>query len=128
MLVPPSAAKRLGRLLDGEAPTPHDDKTLRAVLAAAALRPAPLITEASARRVRDNSLAELRRLRAARRGASADAGSRDGLDEVCGDAVTIRTTDGRTVRAASSIGPVDEEIALLDVKQAMNETRTRGSM
>ncbi len=124
-----SATKRVARYLDGDAPTPHDDKTLRTVLAAAALKPAPLINSASALRIRENARGELHRLRAARRAASAVAGSRDGLDATDGDVVSITTSDGRTVRAASSLDRIEELDVLEDVQQAMQESeRTQGSM
>uniref|UniRef100_UPI003F49658B hypothetical protein n=1 Tax=Streptomyces sp. CA-136453 TaxID=3240050 RepID=UPI003F49658B len=124
-----SAAKRVARYLDGEAPTPHDDKTLRTVLAAAALKPAPLIGSTSALRVRENVRGELHRLRAARRAASSVAGSHDGLDTAAGDVVSLTTPDGRTVRAASSFDRIEELNVLEDVQQAMHESeRTQGSM
>ncbi|MEW1677911.1 hypothetical protein AB0O47_32460 [Streptomyces noursei] len=130
MLAPHSAAaRRLAQTLDGQAPAPHDEKTLRAVLATAALRPAPLISEESARRVHDNSRAELHRLRAARRTASATAGSRDGLDDLAGNTVVIQAPGGRTVRASSSIDEIDQDDVLRDVEQAMRDTeRSRGPM
>ncbi|MYX26852.1 hypothetical protein GTY75_09245 [Streptomyces sp. SID8381] len=127
MLVPASSATRLARCLDGEAPAPHDSQTLRAVLAAAALAPAPSISETAANRVESNCLAELRRLRAARRAASADAGSRDGL-AARGSAVVITTPDGRRIRAASSIEAVDERTVLDDIEQAKQDDRTQGHM
>ncbi|MFE1289601.1 hypothetical protein [Streptomyces sp. NPDC058751] len=127
MLVPASAATRLARCLDGEAPTPHDSSTLQAVLAAAALAPAPAISAAAAARVETNSLAELRRLRAARQAASADAGSRDGLAGG-GSAVVITTPDGRIVRAVSSIDDLDEQSVLEDIAQARQDERTQGHM
>lgn len=127
MLVPASAATRLARCLDGEAPTPHDGQTLRAVLAAAALAPAPSISAEAAARVEANSLTELRRLRAARRAASANAGSRDGL-AAGGSAVVITTADGRTVRAVSSIDSLDEQSVLDDIAKAKQDERTQGHM
>lgn len=127
MLVPASAATRLARCLDGEAPTPHDNQTLRAVLAAAALAPAPSISTEAATRIETNARAELRRLRAARRAASANAGSRDGL-ATSGSAVIITTPDGRKVRAASSIDAVDEQSVLDDIAQARQDERTQGHM
>ncbi|MER7497113.1 hypothetical protein ABT033_31510 [Streptomyces pharetrae] len=127
MLVPASAATRLARCLDGEAPTPHDSQTLQAVLAAAALTPAPALSEEAASRVERNSLGELRRLRAARRTASANAGSRDGL-AAGGSVVVITTTDGRTVRAVSSIDPLDEQSILDDIAKAKQDEHTQGHM
>lgn len=127
MLGPASAATRLARCLNGEAPAPHDASTLRAVLAAAALAPAPAISEAAANRVETASLAELRRLRAARRAASADAGSRDGL-ATGGSALVITTSDGRTVRAVSSIENLDEQSVLDDIAQAKQDEPTQGHM
>ncbi|WNZ14871.1 hypothetical protein [Streptomyces sp. 11x1] len=127
MLVPASAATRLARCLDGEVPTPHDSQTFRAVLAAAALAPAPSISDEAAARVERASLAQLRRLRSARKAASADAGSRDGL-AVGGSAVVITTADGRTVRAVSSIDALDEQSVLDDIAKAKQDERSQGHM
>jgi hypothetical protein len=127
MLVPVSAATRLGRVLDGDAPTPHDEPTLSAVLAAAALAPAPGISAAGADRVETACVAELRRLRAQRRAACADAGSRDGLAPG-GTSLVITTPDGRTVRAVSSIDGVDAQSVLDDIVKAKLDERTQGHM
>ncbi|MFF4276234.1 hypothetical protein [Streptomyces sp. NPDC001536] len=127
MLVPASAATRLARVLDGDAPAPHDEPTLRSILAAAALAPAPGISSAAADRVENTSVAELRRLRANRRMASANAGSRDGLAPG-GTALVITTPDGRTVRAVSSIDSLDETSVLDDIELSKLDERTQGHM
>ncbi|MFF9192695.1 hypothetical protein [Streptomyces rochei] len=97
------------------------------MLAAAALAPAPSISAEAATRIETNARAELRRLRAARRAASANAGSRDGL-ATSGSAVVINTPDGRKVRAASSIDGVDEQSVLDDIARARQNERSQGHM